>query len=130
MPASNEPCAGFTLLEALIALTILSGTTATVMMLIATNRQAQAHAEADLSATLNARTLLTRLGRDLPLEIGTRSGILEDGQAWTVQITPYRPEIMGEAVQKPALLQIRISLRDRRVPSSTVDVFTLKEAAK
>ncbi|MGO4571641.1 PulJ/GspJ family protein [Microvirga sp. 2TAF3] len=122
--------AGFTLLEALVALTILAGVTASVMTLIATNRRAQAHADADLSAALHVRTLLARVGRDLPLEVGTQSGTFEDGQTWSIFISSFKPDGGFENRQRSPLLQVHVRLQHGLLRQSLVDVFTLRKAAR
>ncbi len=129
MRTTNEFHAGFTLLEALVALTILTGTTASIMTLIATNRRAQTYADADLSATLHVRSLLARIGRDLPLEIGTQSGTFDDGQTWSVLITPFKD---AEAPSEPKLplLEVHVRLPQSASRQSPVEVFTLRRASQ
>jgi general secretion pathway protein I len=119
-------CAGFTLLEALVALAILSGVTASIMTLIGLGRRAQPGVDADLGGALHARSLLARLGRDLPLEAGTRSGTLDDGTAWTVLITPFWDDAAPQW-QRAAMLQVHLRLRSGK-PERSVDVVTLRRA--
>jgi hypothetical protein len=119
--------AGFTLLEALVALTILTGTMASLTTLVAVSRRAEAEADADLSATLHAQNILVRIGRDLPLEAGAQSGILEDGLVWSVLITPYRVEGSNRSESEADLFQVRVSLK-RRIPEPTlIDVVSLRK---
>ncbi|KAB0264673.1 PulJ/GspJ family protein [Microvirga brassicacearum] len=127
MRITDERRAGFTLLEALVALTILAGTTASLMMLIATNRRAQADADADLSVALHARTLLARIGRDLPLEIGTISGTFEDGRTWSILATPFGPE---PATPNSTLLQVKVRLQRMVSKPSLIEVVTLKRTPR
>jgi len=118
--------AGFTLLEALIALTILAGATAALMMLIATNRRAQAEAHADISAAIEARTILARIGRDLPLKVGTLSGVFGDGGSWSVQVTPFTPADGYMTATNPALLQVQVRLMPAMRKTISIEVVSLK----
>jgi type II secretory pathway pseudopilin PulG len=130
MRTADQHRAGFTLLEALVALTILAGTTASLMMLIATNRRAQADADADLSVALHARTILARIGRDLPLEVGSQSGTFEDGRAWSILVVPFKPESGSTRAPNPALLQVRVSMQQRVSGPLLVEVVTLKRVSR
>lgn len=127
MRMTDERRAGFTLLETLVALTILAGATASLMMLIATNRRAQADADADLSVALHARTLLARIGRDLPLQIGTVSGTFEDGRTWSILVTPFGPE---PAAPNSTLLQVKVRLQRMVSKPSLIEVVTLKRTPR
>jgi len=121
--------AGFTLLEALVALILLTGVTASLMTLIAINRRAQSDAEADLSAALQARTILARIGRDLPLEAGTQSGVLEDGHIWSALVTPFELEDGVATAANTALFQVRVNLKRGISGPSLIEVVSLKRAS-
>jgi general secretion pathway protein I len=130
MRGPDARAAGFTLLEALVALAILSGVIASVMTLIGLNRRAQAEAETDLAAALHARTLLARIGRDLPLETGTQSGTFDDGTAWSVLVRPFRDDAAVPAGRRTTMFQIQLRLQRGRSASSAVDVVTLRRASR
>jgi prepilin-type N-terminal cleavage/methylation domain-containing protein len=130
MPLADERRAGFTLLESLVALTILTDTMAVLMMLIASNRRAQADADGDLSAALHARTVLARIGRDLPLEVGTQSGTFEDGRTWSVLVAPFRTETASTIATNAPLFQVRIRLQQGVSGPLLVEVVTLKRASR
>ena len=129
MRAVDKGRTGFTLLEALVALTLLTGVTASLMTLIATNRRAQGDAEADLLAALQARTILARIGRDLPLEVGTQSGALEDGYIWSVLVTPFEPEGGVATAANTALFQVRVNVKRGTSGPSLIEVVSLKRAS-
>ncbi len=130
MRVFDERRAGFTLLEALVALTILTAATASLMMLIATNRRAQSDAQDDLSAALHVRTILARIGRDLPLEAGTQSGAFEDGYVWSVLITPFKDESGSPLATNTALFQVRLHLKRDQSGPSLIEAFSLKRASR
>lgn len=130
MSDPDNPRAGFAMLEALIALTILAASVASLMMLVGMNRWAEAQAEADLSAALNTRMLLNRLGRDLPLEIGTQSGTFDSGEDWSIQISPYRAGYDGGSTQGPHLLQVQIRIRQGKFRPAPIEIFTIRERAR
>lgn len=121
---------GFTLLEALVGLTILTGATASLMMLIATNRRAQAEANADISAAINARTVLARIGRDIPPEVGTHSGVLEDGRIWSILITPFMLKDRHAAAKGSPLLQVKVRLQPAVREGASIEVVSLRRALR
>lgn len=120
MPRPRAAEAGFALLEAMIALSILSGTLATVFAIVATARMADHRAEASLRATRAAEALLARVGLDLPLKVGDLAGYLDDGRAWTLSVTRYS----GANADRVPLLQIRA--RVAYAPDRHVEFVTLR----
>jgi len=80
---------GFTLLEVLIAFAILALALAALMQTFGSGMRGVAASERHLMAALVARSLLERVGHDIPLEPGEVSG--EDGAfAWTVSMRRAR----------------------------------------
>ena len=90
---------GFSLLEVLVAFTILALSLGVLMQVFS-----QALNAATLSGTYGRATALAEAGMDLvgidiPLEPGQRSGETEDGLRWLVQVTevPMADLLPGEA---------------------------------
>lgn len=90
---------GFSLLEVLVAFTILALSLGVLMQVFS-----QALNAASLSGTYGRATALAEAGMDLvgidiPLESGLRSGETEDGLQWRVQVTevPIADLLAGEA---------------------------------
>lgn len=94
--ASHSRVAGFTLLEVLIALAILSVALGALYQTFSTSltHQATAVREAEQSAT--AQSILARVGGDLPIEPGERSGRV-DGVTWRLTMT-QRPAAAATSV--------------------------------
>lgn len=128
MPTNEDARAGFTLLEALVALAILAGTVGSVMTIIATNRAAQARADLDYAAALHVRTILARIGRDMPLEAGMQSGVFEDGQTWSVRIEPYNEDGLSGRAQGQ-LFYVSVRLQGSGPFGSSTNISTLKRAS-
>jgi general secretion pathway protein I len=76
---------GFTLLEVLVAFAILALALAALVQTFGSGMRGVAASERHVMAALMARSLLERVGHDIPLEAGAVSG--EDGAfAWTVSM--------------------------------------------
>lgn len=82
--------AGFSLIEALVALAVLAavGGSATALFGLAGERDARATAR--LRAVLAAESLLARVGLDIPARTGRRRGRLDDGATWEILVAPPR----------------------------------------
>ena len=77
---------GFTLVEALVALTILAVSVAAIYQsysggLVSSDRSADV-----AMATLEARSKMAEVGITIPLEIGTTRGKTKRGAKWTLRI--------------------------------------------
>jgi type II secretion system protein I len=107
---SLQDSSGFTVLEALIALAILTGVTASVLSLLGAMRAVQTRSHSKLIATIEARTLLDRLGRDIPLQAGVSSGILADGRQWSLRIQPYADDVVPTGSLLLFDVQIQVGL--------------------
>jgi prepilin-type N-terminal cleavage/methylation domain-containing protein len=111
---------GFTLLETLVALTILAGAAATLFALIASGRRIQGTAEADTAVALDLRSLLARVGRDIRAVPGTQSGRTSSGQAWSVTVAPFTDPA---APLTPNLLLVRAKVERN---GETAEATTLR----
>jgi general secretion pathway protein I len=80
---------GFTLVEILVALAILSVSLTLVLRTLSDGFHYQQRAQALADATFLAQSLMARVGGDLPLKPGIEEGTLPNGLAWKVQIDPY-----------------------------------------
>jgi type II secretion system protein I len=115
---------GFTVLEALIALAILTGVAASVLPLLGAMRAAQARSHSKLTATIEARTLLDRLGRDIPLQAGSSNGFLIDGRQWSLRIQPYADEAVSAGTRALALFDVQVEV-ETKDKEQTVALRTL-----
>jgi general secretion pathway protein I len=82
---------GFTLLEVLVALAILVFALTALYQALGGGLQANATAEREWRAAEAAETLLTEVGRSVPLRDGETKGELADGHQWILKITPFTP---------------------------------------
>src|SRR4029078_11403066 len=81
---------GFTLLEALVALSIVAAVLSSIGALIATNVRGMRSIEAHLTRLETARSIMTALPDRARLVLGTMSGETE-GHPWRVDVAPLAP---------------------------------------
>jgi general secretion pathway protein I len=122
--------AGFTLLETMVALAILAGAATSLISLVASSRRAQALAESDASTALHLRSLLARIGRDLPLKTGTHSGMAADGRTWSVRIDPFSSGAATSDAIAQGLFQIHIQVQREKSSLSVAEVSTLRRSPR
>lgn len=99
---------GFTVLEALVALAILTGVTASILILLSSLRAAQLNSRLRLASAFQAQTLLNRVGRDIPLESGIRTGTFMDGRKWSIAIQPFVSDVALERARSHVLYDVRV----------------------
>ncbi len=80
---------GFSLLEVLVAFTILALTLGVLTQVFSRALNTAALSSNYGRATALAEAGLALVGIDIPLEPGTRAGETDDGLQWQVQVTPY-----------------------------------------
>ena len=61
----------------------------------------------------HAQSQLERLGIEEPLEPGQSSGVLDDGMAWRLEITPYEEEPAEDSLLRAFLVKAIVTWRDR-----------------
>ena len=120
----EEGDAGFTLIEALAALSVIGAGLAAVGSLANANLRATLHSEQHLAGIESARKVITGLpGRDA-LPFGHLTGAL-DAQAWRIDSTPVAgsPETSGTSW---APQNISLSLRSSTGATVQVDMIRLR----
>jgi general secretion pathway protein I len=90
--AATNPKAGFTLIEALVAFTILALAMGALLQGFATGLRSLGTAEAYAIAAMQVRSKLAELGHLEPLEEGVEEGEFDNGSAWRVTVEPYEAE--------------------------------------
>lgn len=83
----HEGAAGFTLLEIIVAMTILALTVALLMPGIANALRLQTGADGERAATLLAQSKLAEIAAGR-VEPGARSGVADGALAWRSEVTP------------------------------------------
>lgn len=107
MRLSNRQ-SGFTVLEALVALAILTGVTGSIILLLSTVRGAQLYSRSRLTSALQAQALLNRVGRDIPLETGTWTGTSMDGRKWSIAVQPFTSDVALPKPRPHSLYDVRV----------------------
>ncbi len=83
---------GFTLIEALVAITILAVAMVALLQSFTTGLRSLNAAENYTLAAMKARSKLAELGTLVPFEEAGGEGEFEDGSTWRVEIESYEPE--------------------------------------
>lgn len=96
-PLPRHRAAGFTLIEALVALAILGAVLGTVYAIVGEGLRQAKRDEDRLLLALIAQNLLVRSRLDLRAENETLAGDIEGGLRWTIASSPYElPELPDE----------------------------------
>ena len=99
-PAARSNTAGFTLIEALVALSIVTIALTSIGALVATSVRGTRSLEARLVRLQGARTLLTGLpGRD-QLAPGRFSG-QKGGRPWRLEVSPWKADAAAKGARCP-----------------------------
>lgn len=80
---------GFSLIEVLISLTIVGISLIVLLQIFSGGLHRINVSEETYKASLFARSLETRIGRDLPLQTGLQRGKSEQGFEWVIDITYF-----------------------------------------
>jgi general secretion pathway protein I len=83
---------GFTLIEVLIAFAILALVLAVVLRSLSSGLSHERTAGLTTARVLEARSILTRVGADFPLETGTIEGRLATGEPWVLTVSLLETE--------------------------------------
>ncbi|VAW34925.1 hypothetical protein MNBD_GAMMA01-2186 [hydrothermal vent metagenome] len=90
---------GFTLLEVLVAFTMLAVTFATVMQIIAGSSRNTVKASQNTKIAMLSQSKLDELGLFEKLEEGSSSGDFDDKTSWQLEISPYDAPYEGSYSQ-------------------------------
>ena len=127
---SEQKEAGFTVLEALIGLTILSIVTAAVLSLISAGLRLNERSREDLTSALQARAILNRVGLDILLEPGRHTGSLPDGCVWRLEITPFLDSPQQSSHQPQRLYDVQVQVSGPGSGSEPLVLRTLLRGAQ
>jgi|GEM_PF-1069337 len=87
--AANQKRAGFTLVEIIVALAILSLCLAVILPAMSDALWRTGQAEAQAEAASLARSLLAEAGSAVPLTDGAATGRFDNGFRWRLHVSPY-----------------------------------------
>ncbi|QLH38083.1 MAG: type II secretion system protein [Defluviicoccus sp.] len=108
-PAARRS-AGFTLLEVLAALLILSVSLSAIFGVFAAAAGITERVRTERSAAAVAQSQLARVGREIPLNLGTLEGVTADGFSWIVEIEPFRDAAINPlAVLRPFRVAVSVA---------------------
>lgn len=86
MRQTEQTISGFTLVEALVALTILAVSVAAIYQSYSTGLVSSDRSADVAMATLEARSKMAEVGITIPLEVGTTRGKTKRGAKWILKI--------------------------------------------
>ena len=85
----HESSAGFTVIEVIAALAILSLSLAVLFSTLSEGFYNQGKAKTLSEATMIAQSVLARIGTELPLQEGETRGTTQKGYRWTAKVIAY-----------------------------------------
>jgi general secretion pathway protein I len=113
---------GFTLVEVLVAFTILALTLVVLLQLFGGGLRAVSASERHLTATMLARSVLAGIGTETPILAGETTDDIGDGYRWAMRIAPA-PTIAsikeGNQLHVPYEVRVEISWNGRPVTTLT-----------
>lgn len=106
--AGKGGSSGFTLIEVLVALAIVAIAFGTLFSIYASALDRGSAATAQANAIAVARSILARVGSDIPLADGIQKG-LRHGIRWKLSIRPFGTSDYGQyAVVKPYRVSVTV----------------------
>jgi general secretion pathway protein I len=114
---------GFTLLEVLVALVILSISLGVLFEVFSAGLRGRRTAKEYEQATLLAESKLDAVGIEQPLLEGSSSGQFDNQFQWRVDVLPYHEQGRNEAgdlLWRPLLLTVTVSWVDQKDKRSVV----------
>lgn len=129
-PAGQDGAAGFTLIEVIAALAILSLTMAVVFGVFSDIFFNQRKARDLVEATALAQSTLARVGTEWPILTDRSSGLTETGYRWDVVVEPYPFAARNPSSVRPYRIAVSVFLGSARDPLLTLTTIRLgsKEA--
>ena len=120
---SCSDAAGFTLIEALVALTIIAVVLGTIGSVIATTAKGTRSIDQRLALSGTAETLLADLPARGLLKPGRQSGELA-GSRWRVDVTPMN--VAGGNPATDRFVPMAVNLRLQRADGAAIQITTVK----
>jgi general secretion pathway protein I len=109
------PERGFTLIEVLVALTVLSLSLGIIFSLFSAGLGGKRTAEDYEQATLFAESKLNSLGVDEPIQLGNTFGSFNDRFTWSAVVTPYVEKGRDDTkdlLRQPLVVTVTVSWKD------------------
>jgi general secretion pathway protein I len=116
---------GFTLLEVIVAFTILSVALIGLLQAFATGMRGLGAAQASATAVMHARSKLDEIGEIIPLEDGELSGEYDDGYRWEVRITGVEDNDAGGLEALALSFDVEVTVTGTRGNAFTLNTLRL-----
>jgi general secretion pathway protein I len=122
---SCSDAAGFTLIEALVALAIIAAVLGSIGTVIATSVKGTRNIDQRMALSGTAETLLASLpGRTL-LKPGRQSGELA-GHRWRIDVSPVNVPVTSEAPQSGRFVPLAVTLRLQAPGGPATQITTVR----
>lgn len=125
---------GFTLIEIILAFAIFALAAGALFQSFSTGLRATEVGDRQGAAVLAARSLLDRVGIDIPLAAGEKSGRTDDGMAWRIAIGPAAildPQRAADSPVLPFVVEVTVSAeRGQPVTLTTLRLVAAGGAAQ
>ena len=119
----SDGTAGFTLIEALVALAIIAAVLGTIGTVIASTVKSTRVIDQRLALAGTAESLLAELPARGLLKVGRQSGELA-GSRWRIDVTPMK--VPGGAPATDRFMPMAVNLRLERADGASLQVTTVK----
>jgi len=124
MPPERSRCAGFTLIEVLVALAVTSLTLAAIGSLMAMSTRTTRALDQHLALIETARAIETALPSRAELALGSMSGE-RAGHAWRVDVLPFAVP-KADPERPPQWIPARVVIRVQGPGGSAIQVETVR----
>lgn len=113
-------CRGFSLLELLVAFTLLATLFGALLQIFSDGLHAARAGERTTHAVVIAQSRLATLGVEQPLRIGVASGAMGNGYHWRVTVRPYLDDQLPapRGMLKPLAVTVEVFWEDLGQPQT------------
>jgi len=125
----SDGTAGFTLIEALVALAIVAAVLPSIGAVIATTVKGTRSIDQRLALTGAAETLLAALPARNLLKPGRQSGELA-GHRWRIDVSPLSAAVTGEAPQTQRFVPLAVNMRLQAPGGPAIQMTTVRLVPK
>jgi len=125
----SDGTAGFTLIEALVALAIVAAVLSSIGAVIATTVKGTRSIDQRLALAGAAETLLAALPARNLLKPGRQSGELA-GHRWRIDVSPLNAAVTGEAPQTQRFVPLAVNMRLQAPGGPAIQMTTVRLVPK
>ena len=125
----SDGTAGFTLIEALVALAIVAAVLSSIGAVIGTTVKGTRSIDQRLALTGAAETLLAALPARNLLKPGRQSGEMA-GHRWRIDVSPLNAAVAGEAPQTQRFVPLAVNMRLQAPGGPAIQMTTVRLVPK